>query len=83
MSFGIEQLFTNDGDPILTADGEAIYAVASRGQVRVRLQEMDGRYTHHEAIRIQLTQSSSTGGWILSGFNLGYQVLPGLKRRNQ
>lgn len=59
-------------------------ASGNMAQHRVRLQDTSGQYVHGEAIKLRLYRSSSNSDpWQLSGINLAYQILPGLKRRNQ
>jgi hypothetical protein len=42
-----------------------------------------GDYLHDEGVRLRLSDNASNGSWALEAFTLGFQVLPGLKRRSQ
>lgn len=52
-------------------------------QRRVLLHTPTADYLHDEGLRIRVSDSATTGSWALEGFALGFQVLQGLKRRNQ
>lgn len=52
-------------------------------QKRLQLKDPSGQFLHDEGIRLRVSESSTAGSWALEGFSLGFQVLPGLKRRSQ
>lgn len=76
-------LITASGSTILTASGSSILVAASTAQKKALLHSSSGDYVHAEGLRLRVGTNATTGGWALEGFNLAYQVLPGLKRRDQ
>lgn len=78
-----EQLFTSEGSEILTADGSEIFISAETAQRKAFLHDASGDYLHHEGIRIRVKTNTTSGPWALEAFQLAYQILPGLKRRDQ
>jgi hypothetical protein len=76
-------LVTQEGSTILTADGSSIILAAETAQKKALLASADGDYLHHEGIRLRIKTDSTLGGWALEAFQLGFQILPGLKRRDQ
>lgn len=76
-------LLSADGSTILTADGSSILAALSTAQVKALLHDANGDYLHDEGIRLKVGANSTNGSWALEAFQLAYQILPGLKRRDQ
>lgn len=77
------QIWTSDGDTIVTVGGDTLILAASSSQVKVTLRNTGGNYLHHEGIRIRVGDNAALGSWSLEAFALAYQILPGLKRRFQ
>lgn len=76
-------LITADGSTILTADGSSILLSASSAQRKAFLHSSTGDYLHDEGIRLRIGTNGMNGGWALEAFQLAFQLLPGLKRRDQ
>lgn len=72
-----------DGSTILTADGSSIVIAVQSAQVKVLLQTASGDYLHDEGIRLRIGSNGTAGSWALEGMELAFQLLPGLKRRDQ
>lgn len=78
-----ETLVTADGTVILTADGSSISLAAETAQKKALLATSVGDYLHDEGIRLRIKTNGMDGGWALEAFQLAFQILPGLKRRDQ
>ena len=76
-------LITADGSTILTADGSSISIAIASAQVKVLLETSSGDYLHDEGIRLRIGTNSTNGSWALEAMQLAFQLLPGLKRRDQ
>ena len=72
---------TADGDAIQTADGDALILSTSSVHLKKLVKNADGRHVHSEGIRFRIKDSSSSEAWAIEAFSVGYQLLPGLKRR--
>lgn len=68
---------------IVTADGSSITVALQSAQVMALLQSSVGDYLCDEGIRLRIGTSSTAGSWSLEAMQLAYQILPGLKRRDQ
>jgi hypothetical protein len=75
-------LLTADGSIILTADGSSILTALQSAQEKAFLR-VGADYLHDEGIRLRIGTNGTAGGWALEAFELAYQMLPGLKRRDQ
>lgn len=78
-----EALITADGSMILTADASDIRIALESAQEKALLHTGSGDYLHDEGIRIRVGTNTTTAPWALEAMQLAYQILPGLKRRNQ
>jgi len=78
-----ELLITADGSTILTADGSSILLAAATAQEKAFLHTAAGDYLHDEGLRLRISTNDTLGGWALEAFQLAYQIMPGLKRRDQ
>jgi hypothetical protein len=76
-------LLSANGSTILTADGSSISLSAASAQVKALLQTDSGDYLHDEGIRLRIGTNSTAGTWSLEAMELAFQLLPGLKRRDQ
>ena len=83
MSPGSQTLITMDGSTILTGDGSSILLAKQSAQVKALLHDDSGNYLHDEGMRLRIGTNSTTGGWALEAMQVAYQILPGLKRRDQ
>jgi len=75
-------LLSADGDTFLTASGDSIVLASDSTQVRVVLRGSTG-YLHDTGVRLRISDNAANGSWSLEALSLAYQILPGLKRRNQ
>jgi hypothetical protein len=80
---GASSLVTADGSVIQTADGSTILLSKQSAQVKALLHDASGNYLHDEGVRLRVGTNSTDGGWALEAIQLAYQLLPGLKRRDQ
>jgi hypothetical protein len=78
-----ETLMTADASVILTADGSSISLAAETAQKKALLQTAIGDYLHDEGVRLRIKTNSTAGAWALEAFQLAYQILPGMKRRDR
>jgi len=76
-------LVTSNGSTILTADGSSILLSRQTAQIKTLLHNPEGVYMYDEGIRLRIGATGTDGGWALEGMRLAYQLLPGLKRRDQ
>lgn len=76
-------LVSADGSTILSADGSSIRMSLATAQKKALLHGTEGDYLHDEGIRLRMGASGISGGWALEAMNLAFQLLPGLKRRDQ
>jgi hypothetical protein len=76
-------LLTADGDRITSLSGDALTVSLSSAQAKALLHTQDGDYLHDEGIRLRVGDNASLGSWSLEAFTLAYQILPGLRRRDQ
>lgn len=76
-------LVSADGSTILTADGSSLVMSLATAQKKALLHGPDGDYLHDEGIRLRIGASGISGGWALEAMNLAFQLMPGLKRRDQ
>lgn len=76
-------LVTSDGSTIVTADGSTILLSKASAQTKAILHTSSGDYLHDEGLRLRIGTNATTGAWSLEGMELAYQMLPGLKRRDQ
>lgn len=80
---GASGVLTSDGSSIVTADGSYIILALQSAQAKAILRAIGGDYLHDEGVRLRIGTNSITGGWALEAMQLAYQILPGLKRRDQ
>lgn len=73
----------SDSTYIQTADGSLIYISLQSAQNKSLLLDAMGRYLHDEGVRFRIRTNGVPGGWALEAMELAYQILPGLKRRDQ
>lgn len=79
-----DAIVTADGDSILTADADALILSVASVHVKVKvIDPSDGRHIHSEGIRFRIKDNTSAEAWAIEAFSVGYQILPGLKRRYQ
>lgn len=78
-----ETLISTDGSTILSADGSEIAIAVLSSQKKAILHDSTGGYLHDEGIRLRIGTNGTVGGWSLEAFQLAFQLLPGLKRRDQ
>jgi hypothetical protein len=78
-----ETLVSANGSVILTADGSSISLAAETAQKKALLATSVGDYLHDEGIRLRIKTNSTAGAWALEAFQLAFQILPGMKRRDQ
>lgn len=76
-------LISADGSTIMTSDGSSILVSTSSAQTKALLETTSGDYLHDEGIRFRVGTNGTAGPWTLEAFELAYQILPGLKRRDQ
>jgi len=76
-------LVSADGSTILTADGSSLLAALASAQEKALLQTTSGDYLHDTGLRIRVGTNDISGSWALEAMQLAYQLLPGLKRRDQ
>lgn len=78
-------LVSADGSFIVSADGSFLVTSHASVQEKVLL-KVGADYLHDEGIRLKVSTTSAegqTGNWSLEAMELAYQILPGLKRRDQ
>lgn len=81
---GASFLVSADGSFFTTADGSQILlALASAQEKAILHSATGGDYLHDEGIRLRVSTNSSAGQWSLEAMQVAYQILPGLKRRDQ
>lgn len=78
-----DSILTADGSTILTADGSSILVALQSAQVKAFLSDSNDHYLHDEGIRLRIGTNGLTAPWALEAMNLAFQVLPGLKHRDQ
>lgn len=78
-----ETLMSGSGSTILSADGSSLVLAAASAQQMALLHTSSGDYLYDEGIRLRIGTNGTTGGWALEALELAFQVLPGLKRRDQ
>jgi hypothetical protein len=76
-------LVSANGSMILSADGSAIVLAAQSAQQKALLHDSSGGYLHDTGIRLRIKTNSTNGAWALEAMELAFQLLPGLKRRDQ
>lgn len=76
-------ILTDDGDRLVSNDGDPIIVALGSTGLRVILKDSSGNYLHDEGIRIRLKDNATNGSWSIEALNLFYQILPGLQRRMQ
>lgn len=76
-------IFTASGDRLTSLTGDPLLASIASAQAKAQLKTASGDYLHDEGIRLRIGDNASAGSWALEGFSLAYQILPGLKRRDQ
>jgi hypothetical protein len=76
-------LVTADGSFIVTADGSFLVTSLASAQSKALLHTTTGGYLHDEGVRLRVTTNGTDGAWALEALTLAYQILPGLKRRDQ
>lgn len=76
-------LVTADGSTVLSADGSSLVISAASAQQMALLHDNTGKYLHDEGIRLRVKTATTTASWSLEAMQLGYQILPGVKRRDQ
>ncbi len=77
------QVLSSGGDMIKTVGGDGLLAALASAQAKALLHTPNGRYLHDEGIRLRIGDNASNGSWALEAMTLAYQILPGLKRRDQ
>lgn len=83
ISPGASTLVSADGSTILTADGSSILLSKQSAQAKALLHTAAGDYLYDEGIRLRIGTNSTTGGWALEAMQVAFQIMPGLKRRDQ
>lgn len=78
-----DALITADGSTILTADDSSILIAILSAQGKSFLTTSSGDYLHDEGIRLRVSSNDMLGAWALEAMQLGFQLLPGLRRRSQ
>lgn len=78
-------IVTSAASTILTANSSSILVALQSAQSTALLHSAtaSGDYLHDEGIRIRVKTNDMSGGWALEAMQLAYQLLPGLKRRDQ
>jgi hypothetical protein len=76
-------LVTMDGSAIITASGSTILLAAASAQQKALLHDAGGAYVHDTGIRLRIKTNGTNGAWALEAMELAFQLLPGLKRRDQ
>ncbi len=76
-------VLTSNGSRITSLTGSPIVVGSATVELRVILQDSDGKYLHHEGLRLRVGDSDDAGSWALEAMNIAYQILPGLQRRMQ
>lgn len=70
------------GSTVQSSDGSALSVAVASAMIHVQLEDQDGRYLHHEGLRLRITDDGSVqDAWAIEGLMLAFQPLPGLKRR--
>lgn len=77
-----EEILSSDGDTLVSADADSIEVAVNGNQFKVLLNS-GGNFYHDRGIRIKVNDSGGGASWSLESFALAYQVLTGLKRREQ
>ena len=77
------QLITDDGNGIDTSDGSNITVPYESVQKIINLEGTNGHYIEDVGCRIRISDDAANGSWSLEGMTVGYQVLPGARRRLQ
>lgn len=71
-----------------TATGTATVTPTTTAQTtnqkRIQMKTSNGRFLHDQGIRLMVSRSSTTQTqWAIEALAIGFQILPGLKRRSQ
>jgi hypothetical protein len=77
------QLITSDGNGIQTDDESNITLPFDSVQKIINMEGSTGDYIEDVGCRIRISDDSQNGSWSLEGMTLGYQILPGARRRLQ
>ena len=77
------QLITDDGNGLDTSDGSNITVPYESVQKIINLEGTNGHYIEDVGCRIRISDDAANGSWSLEGMTVGYQVLPGARRRLQ
>ena len=77
------QMITADGNGIDTDDGNAITTSSESVQKIINLEGSNGDFIQDVGCRIRISDDAQNGSWSLEGMTLGYQILPGARRRLQ
>ena len=77
------QLITSNGNGIQTDDESNITLPFDSVQKIINMEGSTGDYIEDVGCRIRISDDSQNGSWSLEGMTLGYQILPGARRRLQ
>ena len=77
------QLITSDGNGIQTVAESNLVLPTDSVQKIINLEGTNGDYIEDVGCRIRISDDAQNGSWSLEGMTLGYQLLPGARRRLQ
>ena len=77
------QLITADGNGIQTAAESNITLPTDSVQKIINMEGTNGDFIEDVGCRIRISDDAQDGSWSLEGMTLGYQILPGARRRLQ
>jgi hypothetical protein len=80
---GSKFLKSATGSFITTATGSHILAALASAQSKALLHSSAGDYIHDEGVRLRIGDNATNGSWALEALTVGYQILPGMRRRLQ
>jgi len=72
-----------DGSTIISNDGSTLLVALASAQEKAFLRDGNNDFLHDEGIRLRIGSDNTSGPWALEAMQLAYQMLPGLKRRDQ
>lgn len=78
-----QTILTASGDTVADVSGNDLVVSQASSLRRAIMTNSSGRLLHDEGVRLRIGDNATTGSWSLEGFNLAYQILPGLQRRMQ
>jgi hypothetical protein len=80
---GSKHIYTADGSRLTSATGSPLVVALASAQSKALLHSATGDYLHDVGIRLKIGDNATNGSWALEALTLGYQILPGMRRRLQ